>query len=155
MKRDRSSEQWAFFFFFGIPFRRKRGVTNSELCSFCLSWHSSTGLEPDFQNTDDDLDLEDGPRLQHQQLSLPQLCIAVLQRSLPRLRTANEALGVQVLELVHETLTVLTCVVGPGMWADRREVAREIVSVILFCMLMDFSIAFVTGSFGSLWFLHY
>ncbi|BFZ19694.1 hypothetical protein BsWGS_22732 [Bradybaena similaris] len=113
---------------------RHRGDGQDGDNSTTASRNSSIGLDPDFQNGDNDVDPDDGPRPLNQQLTLPQLCIAVLQRSLPRLKTVNEALGVGVLELVHQALTVLASVLDPGLWSDDREMAREIVFRLTDCL---------------------
>ena len=78
-------------------------------------------------STDNDLDIDSAPRLQSQQLSLPQFCVCVLQRALPPLRTSHEPLGVALLELLHDTLTILSSVLDSGVWGDMRESAREVV----------------------------
>ena len=94
---------------------------------FCVSRESSLGLEPPDNHADNELDLDDGPRLQTQQLTLPQFCVAVLQRSLPRLTTIDRALAGAVVGLLQETLTILTSVLDPAIWGDLRESAREVV----------------------------
>ncbi|CAG5115958.1 unnamed protein product, partial [Candidula unifasciata] len=113
---------------------RHRGDGQDGNSSTATSRNSSIGLEPDFHTASNDLDPDDGPRPLNQQLSVPQLCIAVLQRSLPRLKTVNAALGVGVLELVHQSLTVLASVLDTGLWSDDREMAREIVFRLTDCL---------------------
>ena len=99
--------------------------------------NSSAGLEPDPNNgaAHDHLNVldMDAAQPQHQQLSLPQLLVAVLQRALPRLRTAQLQLGTAVLELTHEVLAVLRCVLDQELWTDTRDAAREVISIDVYC----------------------
>ncbi|GFS26983.1 rotatin [Elysia marginata] len=119
----------------GFTDHRDRGDGKDGDSSSSVSRDSSVGLEPD-QNNGDLLNLldMDAAQPQHQQLSLPQLLVAVLQRALPRLRTAELQLGTAVLELSDEALAVLRCVLDQGLWSDTRDAAREVVDRLTDCL---------------------
>ncbi|KAK3799170.1 hypothetical protein RRG08_051444 [Elysia crispata] len=117
---------------------RDRGDGKDGDSSSSASRNSSVGLEPDPNNgaAHDHLNVldMDAAQPQHQQLSLPQLLVAVLQRALPRLRTAQLQLGTAVLELTHEVLAVLRCVLDQELWTDTRDAAREVVDRLSDCL---------------------
>ncbi|CAL1538592.1 unnamed protein product [Lymnaea stagnalis] len=114
--------------------QRHRGDGQDGDSSTSDSRSSSVNYDPGQSNMEADLELEDEPRLQHQQLTVPQLCVALLQRALPQLQTSHESLGVQVLELVHEVLVVLGPVLDTEVWSDGRDTAREVVDHLMNCL---------------------
>ncbi|XP_059138641.1 rotatin-like [Physella acuta] len=109
--------------------RRHRGDGQDGDSSSSASGASSVVPDPDT-----DLDLEEGTRLQHQQLTLPQFCVALLQRILPQLKTDDEALGVRLLELLAEVVTVLSSVLDASFWADDESSAKDMVDRLTDCM---------------------
>ncbi|KAJ8303020.1 hypothetical protein KUTeg_019416 [Tegillarca granosa] len=101
---------------------------DSSTSSSRTSLASSIGLGgPDATTTREETDLEDMPTLQYSQMSLPQFCTQVLQKSLPLLKTGEEEVVVQLLYLLDQILGILGSVVTPNVWQDTSSNAREIV----------------------------
>ncbi|KAK6982748.1 rotatin [Biomphalaria glabrata] len=90
---------------------------------------SSVNTEPD-----DQLDMDDEPSLIQHQLTVPQFCVSVLQRILPKMHTSSKELGVAVIELIQEALNLLMPTLDMGIWTDNRSTSRDVVDRLVDCV---------------------
>uniref|UniRef100_A0A673UZD7 Rotatin n=1 Tax=Suricata suricatta TaxID=37032 RepID=A0A673UZD7_SURSU len=65
-----------------------------------------------------ELEAEDTPALQFQQLSLPQFCISVLESAVPLLKTGSRQMVIRVLELLAEDVILAGEAVSADVWGD-------------------------------------
>ncbi|KAM4689397.1 rotatin [Discoglossus pictus] len=72
--------------------------------------------------------------LQFQQLSLPQFCIAVLERAVPLLKSGRRKLIMLVLELLGENLLLLGEAISENVWDDDSLIGQELRSKLLFVL---------------------
>lgn len=83
------------------------------------------GLSP--EEGVDQIDLEEMPSLQYMQMTIPQFCAAILEKSLPLLNMEDEVIVTEVFQLLHRTLDIIVDIVTPDLWQDQSMAARECV----------------------------
>ncbi|KAL5022093.1 hypothetical protein ScPMuIL_001248 [Solemya velum] len=89
---------------------------------------SSLGYAP---GAKEEMDVEDTESLQFVQMTLPQLCVGIIEKVLPLLKTDNEKLLVHLLHLLNEVLLILPGVMTPDIWEDSSPAAREATEKLL------------------------
>ncbi|KAL5022092.1 hypothetical protein ScPMuIL_001247 [Solemya velum] len=89
---------------------------------------SSLGYVP---GAKEEMDVEDTESLQFVQMTLPQLCVGIIEKVLPLLKTDNEKLLVHLLHLLNEVLLILPGVMTPDIWEDSSPAAREATEKLL------------------------
>ena len=74
-------------------------------------------------------DFEDIHSLQFLQWSVPQFCMAILEKILPCLKTTNQGFVIHALQLLHRVAALLKeSVDAEALWTDHSVPAREMVS---------------------------
>ncbi|XP_049637623.1 rotatin [Suncus etruscus] len=73
-----------------------------------------------------ELEAEDTPGLQLQQLSLPQFCISILETAVPLLRTGSRQVIIRVLELLAENLILTGEAISVAIWEDNSLFAIDL-----------------------------
>ena len=65
------------------------------------------------------------------QMTIPQFCAAVLEKSIPLLNTDDEVIVTEVFHLLNKTLEIVVAIVTADLWVDPSMAARECVSTRL------------------------
>ncbi|XP_060030017.1 rotatin isoform X2 [Erinaceus europaeus] len=86
-----------------------------------------------------ELEAEDALELQFKQLSLPQLCVSILESAVPLLRTGSRQMLIRVLELLAEDLILIGEALSADVWDDNS----------LFAVDMKEKLLMVLGSVGD------
>ncbi|XP_026974540.1 rotatin isoform X5 [Sagmatias obliquidens] len=86
-----------------------------------------------------ELEAEDTLELQFQQLSLPQLCVSILECAVPLLRTGSRQMIIRVLELLAEDMVLIGEAISADIWDDSS----------LFAIDMKKKLLMVLGSLGD------
>ena len=94
------------------------------LLLFALFYSSGSPAGEGVEQTD----IEDIQSLQFMQWTTPQLCIAIVEKLLPCMKTPDERFVLHGTELLHEAVTLLReSVVVDALWDDGSVPARELV----------------------------
>ncbi|XP_060587035.1 rotatin-like, partial [Ruditapes philippinarum] len=83
---------------------------------------SSVGLNP---AENEQMDFEDMQSLQFIQMTIPQFCAVVLEKSLPLLKTNDEVLSTEVFRLLTQMLEIIVAIVTPELWFDNSMAGRD------------------------------
>ncbi|XP_068419530.1 rotatin isoform X1 [Eschrichtius robustus] len=86
-----------------------------------------------------ELEAEDTLELRFQQLSLPQLCVSILESAVPLLRTGSRQMIIRVLELLAEDMVLIGEAISADIWDDSS----------LFAIDMKKKLLMVLGSLGD------
>lgn len=84
---------------------------------------SSVGFNPMAER--EEMDFEDFPSLQYTQMTIPQFCALILEKSLNLLKTSDEVTVTEVLRLLNQTLEIIVLIVMPGLWQDSSMAGQE------------------------------
>lgn len=84
------------------------------------------GLNP---AENEQMDFEDVPSLQFIQMTIPQFCALILEKSLPLLKTNDEVMATEVFRLLNQNLEIIVAIVKPELWQDNTMAARDCVSL--------------------------
>ncbi|XP_057556109.1 rotatin isoform X3 [Hippopotamus amphibius kiboko] len=86
-----------------------------------------------------ELEAEEALELRFQQLSLPQLCVSILESAAPLLRTGSRQMIIRVLELLAEDMVLIGEAISADIWDDSS----------LFAIDMKEKLLAVLGSLGD------
>lgn len=75
----------------------------------------------------DKTDRDEMHSLQFSQMTMPQFCVSLLEKSLSLLQTTHEELTVSALHLINAAFIILRETVLVNVWDDNSASAREVV----------------------------
>ncbi|KAL4234763.1 hypothetical protein ACF0H5_006405 [Mactra antiquata] len=84
---------------------------------------SSVGLSPDVDI--EQMNFEDIQSLQFIQMTIPQFCATILEKSLPLLKTDDAVISVEIFHLLNQILDIIAIIVRPELWQDQTMAARD------------------------------